>query len=153
MKFILRIAAIVSLCAQTALAQHYVIAPKPKVAIEGHRFNKRIFFAGIGLLAAAKTADAITTRQLLDRGGWENNPQIGRHPSSIRLAGHAAAMFAAQSAVFYLTERNHHAWVRWTCRVWLGSTITNHAQLAACNAGIDVHGALTQCRNIIPGLN
>ncbi len=31
MKFILRIAAIVSLCAQTALAQHYVIAPKPKV--------------------------------------------------------------------------------------------------------------------------
>jgi len=31
MKFILRIAAVVSLCAQTALAQHFVIAPKPKV--------------------------------------------------------------------------------------------------------------------------
>lgn len=30
-------------------------APKP---------NKKIFFAGVSLLAAAKTADAITTRQL-----------------------------------------------------------------------------------------
>jgi len=41
-------------------AQEKPDAPKP---------NKQIFVTGISLLAAAKTADAITTRQALDRGG------------------------------------------------------------------------------------
>ena len=51
------------------------------------RFNRRAFVAGVSLLAASKTADATTTRQLLDRGGLENKPLFGRHPSSAKQAG------------------------------------------------------------------
>ena len=40
-------------------------APKPKPCVH---FNKKIFVAGVTLLAAAKTADAITTRHVLNRG-------------------------------------------------------------------------------------
>ena len=39
-------------------------APKPK-------HDRKVFLAGVSLLAAAKTADAIATRQLLDRGTGE----------------------------------------------------------------------------------
>ena len=58
------------------------------------------------LLAAPKTADAITTRQLLDRGGSENNPTFRRYPSPAKQAGIKAGIFAAQSFAFYLTEHN-----------------------------------------------
>ena len=51
-------------------------ASTPKPAIEQH-FNRRMFFAGISLLAASKTPDAITTLQLLDRGGFDLNPMFG----------------------------------------------------------------------------
>ncbi len=60
------------------------------------QFNRRLFIAGVSLLAASKTADAITTRQLLDRGGWENNPLFGRHPSPAKHAGINLGIFAAQ---------------------------------------------------------
>ena len=59
------------------LAQSLPDAPKPKPAIK--HFNSRVFVGGVSLLAASKTADAITTQQLLDRGGWEGNPLLGRH--------------------------------------------------------------------------
>jgi hypothetical protein len=89
-------------------------APKP---------NKKIFVAGVALLAAAKTADAITTRQLLDGGGWENDPVFGRHPAPAKQAGINLALFAGESAVFYVTERNRHAWVRWTGRAAVPATL------------------------------
>jgi hypothetical protein len=57
--------------------------------------NKKVFVAGVSLLAAAKTADAITTRQLLDGGGWENDPVFGRYPSPAKQAGINLAFFAA----------------------------------------------------------
>ena len=101
--------------------------------------NGKIFAAGISLLAAAKTADAITTRQLLDRGGWENDPVFGRHPSPTKQAGINLAFFAGESAVFYLTEHNRHAWIRWTGRAILAYSIVEHSQAAACNAGINTH--------------
>ena len=41
-------------------AQEKPDAPRP---------NRRVFIGGVTLLATAKMADAITTRQLLDRGG------------------------------------------------------------------------------------
>ena len=72
-------------------------APKPKV-------NQRVFVAGVSLLAASKSADVWSTRSLLDRGGWGNNPSVGRYPSSGRLVGHAAAAFLGQSTAFYFTE-------------------------------------------------
>jgi len=110
--------------------------------------NRTIFMAGVSLLAASKTADAISTRQLLDRGGWENNPIFGRHPSPAKQAGINLAFFAGESALFYLTERNHHAWVRWTGRAFLAHAITEHSHAAACNAGINTHAPVI--RNCSP---
>ena len=112
-------------------------APKPKPAIEQHHFSRRAFIAGISLLAASKTADAITTRQLLDPGGQDSIPCLGRHPSPAKQAGINAGIFAAKSLGFYLTERNRHAWLRWTGRALLAHTVIEHSHLAACNAGID----------------
>ena len=116
MKYI-RIAIFLFICAQTTLAQHYIVAPIPKAdpflkrpkSFEGHRFDRRMFFVEISLLGAAKTADAISTRQLLNRGGGEGNPIFGRNPSSGKQAGINAGFFAAQSTLFYLTEHNRNA--------------------------------------------
>ena len=85
-------------------AQNLPDAPKPRP--EQHLFSRRVFVAGISLLAAPKTADAITTRQLFDRGGSENNPTFRRYPSPAKQAGIKAGIFAAQSFAFYLTEHN-----------------------------------------------
>ena len=157
MKYIL-IAIFLFICAQTTLAQHYVIAPIPKAdpflkrpkSFESHRFDRRMFFVEISLLGAAKTADAISTRQLLNRGGGEGNPIFGLNPSSGKQAGINAGFFIAQSTLFYLTEHNHNAWVRWTGRVWLGATIANHAQLAVCNARLVPHSK--SCQDMVSGL-
>lgn len=65
----------------------------------------------MSLLAAPKTADAITTRQLLDRGGVGLNPVCRRYPSPATQAGINAGIFSAQSFAFYLTERIRHAWI------------------------------------------
>ena len=116
-------------------------APKP---------NRKAFLAGVSLLAASKTADAITTRQLLDRGGVELNPIFGRYPSPARQAGINLAFFAGQSALFYLAERNRHAWVRWTGRAFLASVVVDHVQAAACNPGINTHEPVSQkCRPLV----
>ena len=125
-------------CSQS-LAQEKPEAPKPKT-------DRKVFIVGTALLAASKTADAITTRQLLDRGGWENNPILGRHPSSARLTGFASAQFAAQALAFHFTERSRKPWVRWLGRAYIGFTIEEHARLAACNASIDVHAQSQNCR-------
>lgn len=114
------------------VSQEIPEAPKPKS-------NRGVFIVGTSLLAASKFADVQTTRNLLARGGYETNPTLGRHPSDQRLAGHAAAIFALQSSAFYLTERNRHAWVRWTGRIYLALTIEEHSRLAACNSGLNTH--------------
>ena len=101
--------------------------------------------AGVSLLAAAKTADAITTRRALNQGAWENDPVFGRHPSPAKQAGINLAFFAGESALFYVTERNRHAWVRWTGRALLAHAVIDHSQAAACNAGIDTHGPARNC--------
>lgn len=75
------------------------------------RFNRKAFIAEVSLLATAKTADAITTRQLLDRGGTELKPIFGSNPSPAKQSLINLGFFAAQSGVFYLTEHNRHAWV------------------------------------------
>jgi len=119
-------------------------APKPK-----QQFSRKVYVAGVSLLAASNVADAITTRQLLNRGGWENNPIFGKHPSPAKQAGINLAFFAGESALFYITERNHHAWVRWTGRALLAHAVIDHSQAAACNAGIDTHGPARNCGPLI----
>lgn len=118
-------------------AQEKPEAPKPKT-------DRKVFFVGISLLAASKTADAISTRQLLDRGGWENNPIFGPHPSPAKQSLINLGIFGAQAGVFYLTEHNRHAWVRWAGRAWLGHAIVEHSRLAACKAGIDTRSTVVR---------
>ncbi|MBA7704844.1 hypothetical protein ES703_113666 [subsurface metagenome] len=38
-----------------------------------------------GTMIAAQMADHYTTEKMLDRGAWENNPVLGRHPSDREL--------------------------------------------------------------------
>ena len=103
-----------------------------------------MFIAGVSLLAASKTADAITTRQLLDRGGWENNPVFGRHPSPAKQAGVNAAFFAGQVLAFHFTERSRRPWILWVGRAAVGFQIEEHIRAAACNAGLDARSNVPQ---------
>lgn len=102
-----------------------------------HAADKRIYWTGAGLLSASATADVITTRQLLARGGIETNPWLGAHPSLLRQTSTTVAIVVAQAVLFHFTERSKHSSIRWTGRAAMGLFISNHAQLAACNAGID----------------
>lgn len=70
-------------------------------------FNRRAFIPGTIALAGAKTFDALETRKLLDRGGWENNPIFGAHPSPAKQAGLNLTFFAAEATVFYFTSNRH----------------------------------------------
>lgn len=103
-------------------------APKPN--------DKKIFIIGTAALAAAKSYDAITTQQLLNRGGVEMDPLFGRHPSSARIAGINAAMFGAESFAFYLTEHSHKRWIRWLGRGYISYSIADHIRAGVCNSGI-----------------
>jgi len=68
-------------------------APKPKP-------SSKVFWLGSAALAAAKTYDAVRTRQALDRGNWENDPVFGRHPSPAKQAGINAAFFVGEALLF-----------------------------------------------------
>ena len=129
-----------------AQEKHLPEAPKPK-----QQFSRKVYVAGVSLLAAAKTADAITTRQVLDRGGLETNPEFGRHPSPAKQARINLALFAGESALFYVTERNHHTWIRWTGRALLAHSVMEHSYLAACNAGLNPHApGVHNCGALVP---
>ena len=120
-------------------------APKAKAGSE-----RAWLWGGLGALAGAKAADAWRTRQLQDRGGIELNPIYGRHPSVGRQVGVNVAFMAIEGGGYWLTQRNHHAWVRWTGRVMLGYSIANHAKLAGCNASLPAQG--NQRCSSLPGM-
>lgn len=126
---------VLAIAAVPLSAQQLPDAPKPKT-------DRRIFWTGVSLLAASKTADAITTRRLLDQGGWENSAIFGRHPAPARQAGINAGLFAAEVGVFYLTEHSRQRWIRWTGRTYVALLVANHTNLAVCNSGIDPHAAV-----------
>src|SRR5437588_527082 len=133
-----------ALCFTSTAQQLLPDAPKPKA-------SHFIFGGGVVLLAASKTADAWATRGLLDRGGWENNPVLGRHPSTGRLAGIDAAAFLAQSSLFYATEHNRRSWVRWSGRAYIALQAAGHFYLSSCNSNIDTHSSTRHnCRPILP---
>lgn len=133
-----------------ALAQEKPEAPKPKT-------DRKVFFAGVSLLAASKTADAITTRQNLDLPdgrGAKLNPIFGRHPSPVKQSLINLGIFGVQAGAFYLTEHNRHAWIRWTGRALIGHEILEHSLLAACAAQINTQSPMTQsCKPLIPILS
>ena len=131
----------------SALAQEKPDAPKPK-------HDRKVFIVGTALLAASQTADAASTRRVLDfpdGRGSELNPLFGPHPSPATQAGINLGIFAAQSTAFYFTERSRHKWIRWTGRAFLAHEIEEHSRLAACNAGLNIHSPVTQnCGRVTP---
>ena len=136
-----------TICSTPLCAQE----PKPSLPIP--HYSRKAFIVEVSLLGAAKTADAISTRQALDRGGWENNPIFGRHPSLAKQAGINLGIFAAKSTAFYFTERSRHKWIGWTGRAFIGHAILEHLRLAACNAGIDPRSpVIRNCRPYGRGL-
>ena len=115
-------------------------APKPKpesLVVESRDYHSsKVFWLGTALLAASNTADGITTRQVLDRGGQELNPMFGRHPSPARQAGIDAALFAVQVIAFHFTERSRYKPVRWAGRLFIAYQIADYTRAAACNSQI-----------------
>jgi hypothetical protein len=126
-------------------------APKPKPEVRSSHLNPRIFWTGVSLLAASKTADAISTRRLLNDGGWETNSIYGREPSPGRQAGINAAFFAGQISLFYLTERSSNRYIRWAGRTYIGLQVANHSKLTAGNIAVTgVPGK--HAHSLLPGL-
>ncbi len=112
---------------------------------------KKVFYIGSAALAASTVADAISTRQLLNRGGFEMNPIYGKRPSPAKQAGINAAFFAGSVGVFYLTERSHSRVIRWAGRSWIGLQTAQHSYLAACNSAINVRAPVQQtCGPLVP---
>ena len=103
------------------------------------------------MLAGSTVADAVTTRQLLNRGGFERNPLFGKNPSPAKQAGINAVFFAGSVTAFYFTEKSHNRFVRWAGRSWIGLQTAQHSYLAACNSGINVRAPVQQtCGAPIP---
>lgn len=126
-------------------AQTLPDAPKPKPQ------SHKVFVMGVAALAASDSFDMQQTSALIHRGGWENNSAFGGHPSDSRIAGTASVIFGAQTAGFYLTERNRRRWVRWSGRAILALEIEEHTRLAVCDAGINVHSSqVHNCRPLLP---
>jgi hypothetical protein len=147
----LKTALIILLCVAGTNGQPLPDTPAAKPAARFHEFNRRLYFTEIGLLASSQTADAITTRLALNRGAVETNSSVyGTRPSPARQGVINAGFFVAQAAIVYATEHNRHPWIRWTGRAWLGATIANHANLAACNSGVNVHGPSNYCYSAAP---
>ena len=102
--------------------------PKPALCVP--HYGRKTLIAEVSLFAAgpSKSADANTTRRLLDRGGWENNPIFGRHPSPAKQAGINLGIFGAQAGLLYVTEYNRRAWVRWGGRAFIGHAVFEHSR-------------------------
>lgn len=127
-----------------AAAQEKPDSPRP---------NRRVFFSGVAILGASQAADGITTRQLLDRGGWENDPLFGRHPSPARQSFVSLGVFAVRASVFYATEHNRRAWLRWIGRAFVAYSVADNVQAARCNAAVDTRpGAPVQNCGPIGGI-
>jgi hypothetical protein len=166
------LAVLFMLLAFPAHSQNLMVAPKPKldvlartplvddkkfVAENGpervisfneerpqRRFNRLVFFSALTALGASKAYDGVTTRNTLERGGWENNPVYGRYPSVGRQVTVNAAFFAGESALFYATEHSRRRWIRWTGRITLMFAIEENLRLGVCNSKTfhDCHPAM-----------
>jgi hypothetical protein len=112
-------------------------APKPKVM---EKVADRKFWLAISLLGAAKTADAISTQRMLNRGCLEIGSAwaLGERPSSGRIAAAAGAQGAGEVALAYLLKRvlRRH---RWLGQVWVIEPawgVGNHTRAAWHNEGL-----------------
>lgn len=106
--------------------------PKPVVAV--HQVHRsRLWLAETAVLGGLYAADFTLTARGL--GGpcnnWpgcrneEGDPLYGRHPSNMRIAVTAAAIFAGESLLLRQTERSRHKWVRWGGRAFFAYTVAD----------------------------
>lgn len=80
-------------------------APRP------HTVDRK-FLVAVGLTAAAKVADGITTERMLGRGCHETNSVYGPHPSALRISATQAAFFAGEvTAAYFLKRRFRRVWI------------------------------------------
>lgn len=133
-RFSLAVLASLSLCSLGS-AQDRPDTPPPK--LEARVLDKKFYFV-IGALAAAKTADAITTERVLSRGCHESNPLFGPYPSSGRIAGLDVAAFAIESGTAYLLKRysRKHRWARYAWPIAPARQTALHIYWAAHNEGL-----------------
>lgn len=131
------------LFAGVASAQEKPEAPKPKT-------DRKVFIAGVSLLAASKTADAVISGQLPNCGSVEQNPLFGRHPSPAKQAGLNAGIFAGEVVAFHFTERSRKPWLRWLGRVGIGAQIEEHVRAFAHNAGLHTIQTGPQGCRVVP---
>jgi hypothetical protein len=113
----------------SARAQELSVAPVSSAKIDAPKPNHRIFWIGTAALGASSAWDMSSTARTIDGGGKEYNPLFGPHPSHERIATLSAGMFAASASAFYLTERSHHRWIRWTGRAAVAFVIEQHVRL------------------------
>lgn len=106
--------------------------PKPKPSAEYH-FNKKVFWTGTGILAAAKLTDAITSERAFNEGYHETDPIYGKHPSSVGFSAENLVFFAGQVGAFYLTEHSHNKAIRWIGRASIVGFSAGHAYSAQHN--------------------
>jgi hypothetical protein len=93
-------------------AQYVVDAPKPQAS--GGRVMDRPFLFLMAVEAAAKSADFITTTQVIGRSCGQNctvtesDPWFGQMPSTGRVIGENLLIFSAEVALSYELKRPHH---------------------------------------------
>lgn len=111
-------------------AQGLPDAPKPKTI-------DRTFLISVGVLAAASTADQITTERFLNRGCHELNPIFGPHPSPSKVAGVSLLYFGGEVGLSYVLKKFGRG--HWWSKVWLvepswGTAV--HIQASVHNEGL-----------------
>jgi hypothetical protein len=109
------------------------------------RFNKKVYFTGIGLLGAARAADSFTARAAVaQRGTFDTSlfgsSVYGSHPSVLRQSAVTGAFYAVDALAFYYTEHSRHNWIRLAGRVTVGFLIVDHARSASCNSNLTAAG-------------
>jgi hypothetical protein len=109
-------------------------APKPKVA-------DRQFWTAVGTLGASVAADGISTVRMLDRGNFETNPVLGRHPSPARVGALSGAYFAGETVLAYELKRfgQRHRWARYLWLIEPSIQAGQHAAFAYHNESLPDH--------------
>jgi hypothetical protein len=101
-----------------------------------HAFNRKAFLVELGLLGGSRSADMLTTRLQLDKGGLETNWLYGPRPSNARLVGVSAAFFVLDSGVAFVAEHSSKRPIRWLGRALVAGEVASETRLAACNASL-----------------
>jgi hypothetical protein len=112
---------------KTAIVTALLLAALPARALDPWTWQDTAWEAGF---AAVVAIDIGQTRYALDRGRYEMNPILGRHPSQVRLVGLAASSIALHAGVSaLLPESWRRPWQAVTVGLELGAVGMNGAHV------------------------